>query len=121
MISNVILAKSGRVYTLWLLLFFLSPTLTMAYDPMVPPSYNKEKKDVKVKPRKKIRARDFTLHQIVIYPDRKIAVINGYIVNEGSYLKKALVKKINENTVELRVSGKKKMLSLEAKLPRIRR
>jgi len=96
----------------------------MAYDPMAPPGYDQSHLEVttsKVKTSKKIKRRGFTLRQIVIYPNSKRAVINGYVVHEGSYLKNAFVKKINKNTVEILVLGKKRILTLEAKLPRIRR
>ncbi len=99
-----------------------------AYDPMAPPGFDRsgtgfatDTKKLKTKSKTKSKSAGFVLRQIVIHPSNKSAVINGYIVNEGSYIKKALVKKINTNTVELVVLGKKKVLTLEARLPRIRR
>jgi hypothetical protein len=121
---SVIPARSQRVYKFLCFCLFVSPILAIAYDPMAPPGYQQSEIDSAVgkeKSIKKVKVRDFTLRQIVIYPNSKSAVINGYVVNEGSYLKNALVKKISKNTVELLVRGKKKVLTLEAKLPRIRR
>ncbi len=122
--TNIILAKSGHSYCLYLLLFMFFNAPASAYDPMAPPGYERGEIDNtkrQANTSKKVKSRDFILRQIVIYPNSKSAVINGYVVHEGSYLKGALVKKINDNTVELMVLGKKKVLTLEAKLPRIRR
>ncbi len=95
-----------------------------AYDPMAPPGFKGGEIDSSMatkKSPKKAKKSGYVLRQIVIHASNKSAVINGYIVNEGSYIKDALVKKINNNTVELVVLGKKKVLTLEASLPRIRR
>ncbi len=95
-----------------------------AYDPMAPPGFKGGEIDSTTttkKSPKKPKKSGYVLRQIVIHASNKSAVINGYIVNEGSYIKDALVKKINNNTVELVVLGKKKVLTLEANLPRIRR
>jgi len=95
-----------------------------AYDPMAPPGFKDGEIDSTTatkKSPKKAKKSGYVLRQIVIHASNKSAVINGYIVNEGSYIKDALVKKINNNTVELVVLGKKKVLTLEASLPRIRR
>jgi hypothetical protein len=124
MTLNVIPARSQRVYKLLCFCILVNPILAIAYDPMAPPGYQQSEIGSTVgkeKTIKRVKVRDFTLRQIVIYPHNKSAVINGYVVNEGSYLKNALVKKISKNTVELLVLGKKKVLTLEAKLPRIRR
>ncbi len=121
--TNIILAKNGHSYCLYLLVFTFCVMPAWAYDPMAPPGFERGEIDNtkgKTKTSKKAK-RNFILRQIVIYPNSKSAVINGYVVHEGSYLKGALVKKINDNTVELLVLGKKKVLTLEAKLPRIRR
>jgi hypothetical protein len=122
--TNVILIRSHRVYKFLCFCILVNPILAIAYDPMAPPGYQQSGIDSTVgkeKAIKKVKARNFTLRQIVIYPNSKSAVINGYVVSEGAYLKNALVKKISKNTVELMVLGKKKVLTLEAKLPRIRR
>ncbi len=121
---NVKLARSSHGYCLCLLLLIFFGTPASAYDPMAPPGYERGEIDLTkggAKAPQKAKVRDFILRQIVIYPTSKSAVINGYVVHEGSYLKNAFVKKISENTVELVVLGKKKVLTLEAKLPRIRR
>lgn len=95
------------------------------FDPMAPPGYDlldvdgvnkKEASSIK----KSVQA-EYVLQQIVIKDVSRSAVINGYVVNEGSYLKKARVKKINSNTVILDVSGKEKTLTLESRLPKVRR
>ncbi len=108
-----------------LLMIFISFS-SLAYDPMAPPGF--ERGDIDSSSanankgiKKKANKAAYTLRQIVIHPTNKSAVINGYVVQEGSYLKGAKVEKININTVELTVLGKPKVLTLEAKLPRIRR
>ncbi len=104
-------------------LFFLAP-VTLAVDPMAPPSargknlIDEYSKKVKVK---KTKVQGYVLRQIVSREKDKSAVINGYIVNEGSYINNAYVYKIKENSVVLSVKGKRKEITLESKLPRIRR
>jgi|GEM_PF-1704678 len=110
-----------------MLLYLLGSWLAvpaLAFDPMAPPGFKGNEIDSAVatkKTPKKAKKSGYVLRQIVIHASNKSAVINGYIVNEGGYIKDALVKKINKNTVELMVLGKKKVLTLEARLPRIRR
>jgi len=111
----------------WVLAYLLGSLLgvpAQAFDPMAPPGFKGgeiESSTATKKSPKKTKKSGYVLRQIVIHASNKSAVINGYIVNEGGYIKDALVKKINKNTVELMVSGKKKVLTLEARLPRIRR
>jgi hypothetical protein len=122
--KNVMPDLGCSVYKFLCFCILVNPVLAITYDPMAPPGYQQSEIGQTVgkeKAIKKVKSRDFTLRQIVIYPNSKSAVINGYVVSEGSYLKHALVKKISKNTVELLVLGKKKILTLEAKLPRIRR
>ena len=69
---------------------------------------------------KKIKKQRYVLRQIVNREKDKSAVINGYIVNEGSYIHNAYVRHIKENSVVLNVEGKRKEIVLESKLPRIR-
>lgn len=69
----------------------------------------------------KVKKPGFILRQIVINGENKSAVINGYIVNEGSYINNALVKAINKETVKLSLAGKTKILRLQTRLPKIRR
>lgn len=100
-------------------------TASWGYDPMAPPGYDQldidggNKKTVAATKAK--RAPAFVLQQIVIKQSNRSAVINGYVVNEGSYLTNARVKKINPNTVVLMVSGKEQTLTLESRLPKVRR
>ena len=108
-----------------LLIIFISFS-SMAYDPMAPPGF--ERGDIDSSSlsssklvKKKLKKSDYILRQIIIRPTTRSAVINGYIVHEGSYLKGAKIEKIKVNTVELTVLGKRKVLTLEARLPRIRR
>lgn len=49
------------------------------------------------------------------------AVINGYIVKEGSYIANARVSKIQANQVTLVQSGKEVILNLNSQYPRVRR
>lgn len=101
-----------------------------AYDPMAPPGFNKgtidnamhqsvseKKKQVKTK----TASAGFTLRQVVISPAGKSAVINGYIVNEGSYLNSAYVQSIEADQVIILVKGKTRTLTLKEAVPRIRR
>jgi len=122
---GVKIARGGKAITCAaLMLAYLMGRAALAFDPMAPPEFKGGEQDSPVvtkKSTKKSKKNVYVLRQIVIHPSNKSAVINGYIVNEGSYIKDALVKKINKNTVELLVLGKKKILTLEARLPRIRR
>jgi type II secretory pathway component PulC len=103
---------------------------TWSYDPMAPPGYNKGTIDnaiqSKTKSKKERVSRDsknkgFSLRQIVISGLGKSAVINGYIVNEGSYVNNAYVKEIRNQSVILQIKGKTRTLTLEETLPRVRR
>ncbi len=107
------------------LLLYLWALPALGFDPMAPPGYERgningysaSKGQVKKVTSGK---RDFVLRQIVFHEKRKSAVINGYILNVGSYLKGAYVQAINETSVELIVAGKKRVLTLETKLPKVR-
>ena len=105
-------------------LFFVISYNSQAYDPMAPPGYGStfgnDKKNIEPSVKKNDRP-NYVLRQIVHRGEKRSAVINGSVVNEGSYLKKAYVKRIGENSVVLNVSGKDKTLKLETSLPRIRR
>ena len=104
------------------LVVLLAP-FALGGDPMAPPNardkgVNDEySRKVDVKKSKKQR---YILRQIVNRKKDKSAVINGYIVNEGSYINNAYVRRIKENSVVLSVKGKRKEIMLESKLPRIR-
>ncbi len=105
-------------------LFCVISQSSQAYDPMAPPGYETlfvDEKKVEKKSTKKHKRPNYILRQIVHHGENRSAVINGYVVNEGSYLKNAYVKTIGENSVVLSVSGRDKTLMLEAKLPRVRR
>ena len=118
------LAGGGKKVSLGLVMLVCLICLpALAFDPMAPPGFERGAATTTATKKSpvKIKRAQFILRQIVIRPSKRSAVINGYIVNEGSYIKEALVKKINNNTVELVVLGKKKVLTLEARLPRIRR
>ncbi len=103
----------------------------IAFDPMAPPGYergnidsffNKKKESSNNSAKKpKKQAKDYILRQIVIHGAGKSAVINGYVVNEGSWLKGGFIQTINKESVEIIVAGKKRVLTLEVKLPKIRR
>ena len=100
-----------------------------AYDPMAPPGFNKGTIDnamqqavsEKNQVQKQKAPAGFTLRQVVISPAGKSAVINGYIVNEGSYLNNAYVQSIEADQVTLLVKGKTRTLTLKEAVPRIRR
>lgn len=116
------------VAVIYMLIVNLASFDVFGYDPMAPPGYSKgtidnamqgvaKKETVTTKPAET----GFILRQVVISPSGKSAVINGYIVNEGSYLKNAYVKSIEANSVTLLVKGKTRQLTLEESVPRIRR
>ena len=119
------MAISGRAFIHMLTVSMCALCLpALGYDPMAPPGFERGEIDsvtASKKPSPKTKGSGFVLRQIVIHASSKSAVINGYIVSEGSYIKGARVQHINSNSVELMVLGKKKVLTLEAKLPRIRR
>lgn len=94
---------------------------TWSYDPTAPPgAQSVSVKDIKKKS-VQVKKPAFILRQIVINGEKKSAVINGYIVNEGSYINNALVKAIDKETVKLSLAGKTKVLRLKTRLPKIRR
>ena len=123
------MATSGRSFIHTLTVSMCALCLpALGYDPMAPPGFERGEidsvtasKKPSPKAKTKAKASDFVLRQIVIHASSRSAVINGYIVSEGSYIKGARVQRINSNSVELMVLGKKKVLTLEVKLPRIRR
>lgn len=97
---------------------------TWSYDPTAPPGSQPVNVllDKKIrKNAKQVNKTGFVLRQIVINGEKKSAVINGYIVNEGSYINNALVKVIDKETVKISLAGKTKVLRLKTRLPKIRR
>jgi len=112
-------------------LFFIFFTfVAWGYDPMAPPGYNKGTIDNAIQANKKHSKRptptsskkdSLVLRQIVTSDASRSAVINGYIVNVGSYIKNAYVKEISDQSVTLLVKGKKRILTLEESIPRVRR
>jgi hypothetical protein len=90
------------------------------FDPMAPPGYQQDtskvtQKTVKVKP-----VTTYTLRQVVIGKEHKSAVINGFVVTEGEYIKSALVKSITENKVILKVKNKQTTLYLKPNKVKVR-
>ena len=111
-------------YLVALVLFVgLPASKVLSFDPMAPPGANQGIKETftskKSSSPRKLKD-SYILRQIVIHEKLRSAVINGYVVNEGSYLKNAQVEKIEENSVVLKVSGKRRVLTLEPPLPKIR-
>ena len=105
-----------------LLLFFLTPA-ALASDPMAPP-YAREKSTGEYSKKlniKKSTVQGYILRQIVSREKDRSAVVNGYVVNEGSYINNAYVERIKENSVVLIIKSKRKEIILESKLPKIRR
>ena len=92
-----------------------------SFDPTAPPGAQSYKVPSATKKVNAVKKTGFVLRQIVINGENKSAVINGYIVNEGSYINNALVKSINKETVKLSLAGKTKVLRLQTRLPKIRR
>ncbi|MEH6346541.1 MAG: hypothetical protein V7785_15725 [Bermanella sp.] len=112
-------------YSAALLLFLGLPvSKVLSFDPMAPPGANKSINEISTskKPSSPRAIKDsYILRQIVIRNNSRSAVINGYVVNEGSLIKNAKVQKIDENSVVIKVSGKHRVLTLESALPNIRR
>lgn len=108
----------------FLLLLGLPVSKVLSFDPMAPPGVDKSIDEVSTS-KKSSSSRaikdSYILRQIVIRNNSRSAVINGYVVNVGSFIKNAKVQKIDENSVELKVSGKRRVLILESALPNIRR
>ncbi len=106
-----------------LLLAGLPASKVLSFDPMAPPGSNQSINETftakKSSSPRKLKD-SYILRQIVIHKKLRSAVINGYVVNEGSYLKNAQVEKIEENRVVIKVSGKRRVLTLELALPKIR-
>lgn len=59
-------------------------------------------------------APSFTLQSIVFGPQRRLAVINGHQVHEGSALGEAKVMRIEREAVVLELEGHRQVLSLYA-------
>ena len=92
-----------------------------SYDPTAPPGSQSASAKTIDRTLKQVKKPAYILRQIVINGENKSAVINGYIVNEGSYIDNALVKEIDKETVKLSLAGKTKVLRLKTRLPKIRR
>lgn len=102
-------------------LLILQPITVCAFDPMAPPGYQEIKPEKTIVKKVKPRQPEYILKQIVIRTDNsKSAVINGYVLNEGGYLKGAKVIQITSNQVVLDIAGKEKVLNLKPKVARIR-
>lgn len=93
---------------------------TMAFDPMAPPGFQKIDRKNNSVSRTKPAESKYILRQIVIRDAYKSAVINGYVVNEGGYIKGAKVMLIDKQAVVINVSGKEKTLYLKPNVARVR-
>ena len=91
----------------------------LSFDPMAPPG--QQGNPVVEKPKSIKRNSGYKLRQIVVSEDRKSAVINGQVVNEGSRIGSALVTRIGVNKVVLNIQGKKKILYLKPTAAKVRR
>ena len=108
--------------SLWLLVI-MAP-LAFGFDPMAPPNAKNETVQSGISKKaqpKKIKQQAYVLRQIVSRDTLKSAVINGHVVTEGTYIDGAFIQSIKENSVVLKVKGKRTEIILESKLPRIRR
>ena len=83
-----------------------SVTVIAAQDPMRPPSWMGGSNKTKV------RKQSLSLQQILISEDRKSAVINNKLVNEGDMVKGAKVKRIERERVIVMRSGRRHTLRL---------
>jgi hypothetical protein len=105
----------------WIIaLSFFITIQVLAFDPMAPPGYQQVESGNKTVTTKKVQKSDFVLRQIVIRKNQKSAVINGYVVNEGGYIKGARVTRIEANKVVLQLANKQKILRLKPNIARIR-
>lgn len=77
-----------------------------AQDPMRPPSWMTGSSTTK------IRNERLNLQQILISDDRRSAVINNKLVNEGDSIKGAKVKEIDRERVIVMRSGRRQILRL---------
>ncbi|MFT6835020.1 MAG: hypothetical protein ACJA0H_001054 [Francisellaceae bacterium] len=108
------------VYKISIVCILFGCSSVWGFDPMAPPGYqyNTVKENAKVK---NVKAPPtYTLRQIVIGKEHKSAVINGYVVAEGEYIKRALVKSISENKVILEVKNKQRTLYLKPNTVKVR-
>ena len=78
-------------------------------DPMRPPSWlgGKASSSKQTKPNEALR-----LQQILRSEDRLLAIINGKVLEKGQKISGAKVLRIKENSVELRIGSRKKVLLL---------
>jgi len=87
-----------------------SASAIAAQDPMRPPSWMTGSGTTKARNEK------LNLQQILISSDRKSAVINNKLVNEGDSIKGAKVKKIDRERVIVMRSGRRQILRLVPKI-----
>ena len=90
------------------------------YDPMAPPGYGPVVKD-KGAERKKVKRYYYNLRQVVISEKGNRAVINGSVLEEGEYINKAKVVKIEANKVTLSKSGELSVIKLNHPMNKVRR
>ena len=96
-----------------------------AIDPMAPPGFREETRDLKKSPmdasevRKKKRS-GYVVQQITIRGKHRSAVINDQLVQEGDQLGKASVAKISKSNVVLKISGNRKVLEVQPDYPNVK-
>lgn len=99
----------------WMLLFTaLLSTVTQGFDPMAPPNLSgtsaiKPKQTEKSKP-------SWQLTQTIVNEQRRIAVVNGEVLQEGATYKGWLVAEISLGMVVLTKQGRQKNLSIKKPL-----
>lgn len=103
-----------------MLCWVLMTNQSWGFDPMAPPGYQQPKSVNAPASKSKQSKPKYVLRQIVIREDRKSAVINGYVMNEGGYIKGARVTRISANEVVLQLANKQKILRLKPDIARIR-
>ena len=106
---------------LFLLLSAVVASSAWAFDPMAPPGFQQKPVGTVVTKKAAKKSPQYVLRQGVIRNDNKSAVINGYVLNEGDYIKGAKVVKIEANKVILEISKKQKILQLKPNIARVRR
>lgn len=106
---------------LFILLIVCCCAIAETYDPMMPAGYRVKEIKHTVTKLKATPPASYVLRQILLSERGNRAVINGYVVKEGSTIAKARVSKIESNKVVLIHSGKQVVLTLNHQIPKVRR
>jgi hypothetical protein len=106
--------------SIMIICILVSTNIVLGFDPMAPPGYQQATVKETIKNEKSKPPIKYILRQIVIGEKHKSAVINGYVVAEGEYIKSALVKSIRENKVVIQIKNKQRTLYLKPNTVKVR-